>query len=102
MCGIDQRRELVPRLAVDIAVCRRGDFDDDAGCWDGRVLLFCDLDVPVPVCFMQLDASHVRSDREDTPLFSDPTRTLVVGGDCPRWPGQHGCDVDCGPSPVRA
>src|SRR5213594_2855210 len=45
---------------------------------------------------MQLDASHVRSDREDTPLFPDPTRTLVLCGDCPRCPGQDVEDIDGG------
>src|SRR5438034_5376965 len=65
MCGIDQGRELVPRLAVGIAVCRRGDLDDDAGRRDGRVLLFCDLDVPVAVQFVELDAPHERSDRSE-------------------------------------
>src|SRR6202165_5766616 len=101
MWGIDRGRELNPRLTVDVAVCRRGDLDDDAGRGDGRVLLFGDLDVPVAIGFVELDAPHVRSDREDTPLFSDPTRTLVFRGDCPRRPGQHGWDVDRGPTVVR-
>ncbi len=36
MCGIDQGRELITRLPVDVAVCRRGDLDDNAelmGAW---------------------------------------------------------------------
>src|SRR5213592_4487408 len=77
MGGIDQGRELITGLTVDVAERRRGDLDDDAGCRDGRVLLFCDFEVPVTVCFMQLDASHVRSDRVDILFSPDAMRTLV-------------------------
>src|SRR5436309_6059630 len=78
MCGIDQGRELITRLTVDGAVRRRGDLDDDAGRRDGGVLLFRDLDVPVAVGFVELDAPHVRSDRVDILFSPDAMRTLVL------------------------